>query len=132
MSSSRDGELSAREVLRQQVEQVFLLTGGELMDDDPDEPAYWNMRFWYEGVPDYFYEGRPDGEYRTVVRNNLFLSEETPEGWELVCSFRSSGEAECPCTWDDEEPYGQCALCEGGGIIYIGDGWEEAVFWREQ
>src|SRR5262245_19008898 len=115
---------------RQQVEWVFMLTGGEL-DDEP-----WNgFAYNYDGVPEYAasdFEDTFEYEYRTVIGS--FLYGGPPErivaaegAWELRATFVSSGEAECPLRREvvDEE---RCRLCdetrgEPHGYIYLGDGW---------
>jgi len=87
---------------------------------------------------------------RTALLDCVFGFPEAPEGWERIASFSSSGEASCwwcgPGTdWDgsDEQELARirepvtntcyrgnptCKLCEGGGYVYIGDGWHEVVY----
>lgn len=122
--------LQARETAleRERVEWVFGLTGGELNDSPWHEHAHW-----YDGVPDYLGQGDyPDlyasgVDYVTVVSDTTI---ESPPGWVVADDYTSSGEAECPCRHDDDMgnyPSADCALCEGGGYIYLGDGWRETV-----
>lgn len=123
---------------REQIEWVFMLTGGELND----EP--WNgFAYNYDGVPDWAasdFKDAFDSEYRTVV--GCFIYGGPPRQtidadgvWELRATFVSSGETECPMAPEavDNE---RCRLCdETTGqphrYIYLGDGWAEAVYRRE-
>lgn len=114
---TEDEQRAANE--RAQVEQVFGLTGGELMDvawvpldahphavgtverytDNP-----FTFTYWYQGVPDYLEgpEWHPtDATYRTVCANEMFG--QVPETvtddegtWKVVARYRTSGECECP------------------------------------
>lgn len=120
---------------REQIEWVFMLTGGELNDDS------WNgFAYNFDSVPDWAatdFKDRFDHPYRTVV--GCFLYGGPPEQivdadgvWELRATFVSSGEAECPLAPEvvDEE---RCRLCDEPrsqphGYIYLGDGWAEAVY----
>lgn len=109
---------------REQVEEVFGLTGGELADE-PWKPTdndgrEWTVTYWFDGPPEYAEADFADWSmttYRTAVRDEMFglmpdqLTDE--EGnWTRVASFRSSGETELP----------------DGSFAYIGDGWGEIVY----
>lgn len=77
--------------------------------------------------------GHHDREVRTAILDCLYGEPEPREGWERIASFTSSGEAECWWCGDgsgneDERP--NCPLCEGDGLIYLGDGWAEVVLRR--
>ncbi len=137
---------------RKQVEWVFGLTGGELHEPDSRFPHKWDhIRYWYEGPPDWTNRNELgltwDDDVRTIVACLLYGDLEVPEGWEEVTRFASSGETECPdcglsSEWN-ESPAQElarkktpltntgyrgnpdCPLCEGGGYIYIGEGWYE-------
>lgn len=114
----------------QQIAEVFGLTGGELSDTPWVEPDGFASYWWYEGVPEWAEEDHAvdSHEYRTSVRDIMFGTP-TPEGWEHVASYRSSGE--CECRHEDFGIAGQdCPLCEGDGFIYLGDGWAEVVYRR--
>jgi hypothetical protein len=125
---------------REQIEQVFSLTGGELMDV-AWVPQYMNGRvshqyltpvvftYWYQDVPEYVERSysdpiRPGGIYRTVVRNEMFgMVPETvtdDEGtWKVVARYSTSGECECPYQHDDDPPVPTkehpCPLCAADG-----------------
>ena len=115
---------TAKRIERESVSWVFGLTGGEL------EPKPWSRRaYWYEGAPEY--TGRDfDGlEIRTAIECRLFGADAAPRGWSEVASYRSSGESEClACDNGDDK----CKFCEGGGYIYLGEGWCEVVYRRKQ
>jgi hypothetical protein len=103
---------------REQVEQVFGLTGGELMDvawvpnyrTDGSAlvgTAQWSpftFTYWYQGVPDYVGESLQfpiSQTYRTVCEQELYGKvPETvtdDEGtWKVVARYSTSGECECP------------------------------------
>ena len=119
--------------------------------DGPDGIAYW-----YEGVPDYLSLDElglgHDDEVRTAIIDCLFGHPDPPDGWEQAASFTSSGERECwwcgsGTDWDGSieqdrareadplTPTGYrgnpaCKLCEGDGVVYLGDGWAEVVYRR--
>lgn len=128
-------EMTDSEVECMQVEWVFVLTSGELCE--PVEG--WPFAYWYEGPPkwcEHDFEDRYDCEYRTAIECRIFHNPDYhkgPEGWTEVACFVSSGETECPCRYDDGEedkPKPDCKLCDGGGYIYLGDGWCEVVYKR--
>lgn len=120
---------------RQEIEWVFMLTGGELND------APWGgFAYNYDGVPEWAasdFDDRFDHEYRTII--GCFVYGSPPEQivdaegvWELRATFASSGEAECPLRPEVVEDE-RCPLCdepsgEPHGYIYLGDGWAEAVY----
>ncbi len=123
--------------------------------DGPDGIAYW-----YDGVPEYASELRdaeqvecPDcqghgarddcpacegrgyrhHEVRTAIQDGLYGLPDPPKGWERIAAYSTSGETTCWCCGDgtgNEENRADCPLCEGDGIIYIGDGWHEVVYRR--
>ena len=116
------------------VEAVFGLTGGELEDGPcPINDGGRTHRYWYEGVPDYVRHEYRNERRRllTVAACELYGEVETPEGWERLASFSSSGETDCPWCGDgtgNEDGREDCPLCEGDGLLYLGDGWSEVVF----
>ena len=74
-----------------------------------------------------------DHEIRTAILHCLFGCPEAPDGWTRVASFGSSGEAECWWCAQGAGDGGQpedCKLCEGDGVVYIGEGWAEVVYRR--
>lgn len=120
------------DIEREQVEAVFCLSGGEL--DAPDDT--WGP-YHYDGQP-YYIPDPPDMwsesiAYRTIVACELYGAARIPVGWTRVDHWTSSGETECYCKDGCEEhelPFGPaqtCPLCDGGGFIYIGDGWREIL-----
>jgi hypothetical protein len=137
---------------QEQIMEVFRLTGGELADkplrylpvdgDDPEERRW--ARYFYDGAPPYIEWGlefKLGGTFLTIVTCELYGEMPkrimTSDGrvWRKVRTFRSSGEAECPCKGVDTEdlPKGTCPLCaakegEEHGMIYIGEGWAEVVY----
>ena len=121
---------------RERIACVFGLGGGELHVPHPEFRDEWDgpkgIAHWYEGVPDYATDLADLDDARTAILDCMFGVPEPPPGWKVVASFASSGEAECWCGEgggdDDRE---ECPLCEGDGIIYIGDGWREVVMVRE-
>jgi hypothetical protein len=124
---------------RERVACVFGLGGGELHQAHPDFPDEWDglIAYWYEGQP--HYAALPDlgldhdDEVRTAILDCLFGHPESPPGWRRVASFRSSGERECWWCGDgtgNEEHREHCRLCEGDGLIYLGEGWCEVVYAR--
>ena len=116
---------------------VFGLTGGELADKP------WSKRaWWYEGIPDYVGDDFPDRyssdvEYRTTLECCLYepaIEANAPRGWKFVRYYTTSGETDCGWCGDGTGNEGQrdkCKLCEGDGLIYIGDGWAEVVYSRK-
>jgi hypothetical protein len=125
-------KLSAAEIEKEQVEQVFMLGGGELNHEpwtvkvpEPgltSHPTYRPARgarmqsetfpYWYEGPPEYaeeFRGYRHEGTYRTVVADCLYglppVAVADRDGvWKRVAEFRSSGERECPWEGVDDIP----------------------------
>lgn len=85
----------------------------------------------YEGTPSYEQDPRDlyeEGvEYRTALTYEMFDRQDTPEGWERVARFNHSGETQCRC-----EGHADCPLCEGEGLVDIGDGWGETVYRRDR
>ena len=79
--------------------------------------------------------GHQDREVRTAILECLFGEPDAPEGWERIASFTSSGEAECwwcgPGTGNEDER-DECKLCEGDGLIYLGEGYAEVIFRRTE
>ena len=131
--------MTDEEIEREQIKAVFCLGGGEL----EDEP-WGDVQYWYEGCPSYLgtpdYTDRYSREYRTGVQCLLYAGElKAPEGWEIMSSYTTSGECECGCQHtvyqakldkgvSDDAPDPDCPVCEGDGLIYIGDGWAEVVY----
>ena len=130
---------------RERIACVFGLGGGELHVADERFTDEWDgangIAYWYEGVPDYATELKRLDEARTAILDCMYGFPEPPDGWEQVASFSSSGEAEC--WWcaagevgDDVDTGGNgaaktaCKLCDGDGIVYLGDGWCEVVYAR--
>ena len=71
-----------------------------------------------------------DPEVNSDGSIDIYFAPEAPEGWEQIASYGSSGEAECWCCGSDREEE-TCLLCEGDGIVYIGEGWAEVVYRRK-
>ncbi len=72
-------------------------------------------------------------EVRTAILDCLYGWPDPPEGWERLASFSTSGERGCWWCGDgtgNEDSRIECKLCEGDGLIYLGDGWCEVVFMR--
>lgn len=117
------------DIERQQIELVFCLGGGEL----DDEGAH-GFTYTYDGVPSYMTPPddlyAPGVTYWTAVYCELYGQAKTPEGHERIAHFTSSGETQCECGHDlsPDGPGQDCPLCEGDGLVYIGDGWREIVF----
>lgn len=77
--------------------------------------------------------GHDDREVRTAILECLYGEPEPPDGWERIASYSSSGEASCWWCGDgsgNEDERATCKLCEGDGLVYLGDGWAEMVFRR--
>ena len=129
------------DIEREQVACVFGLGGGELHVADDRFPDEWDglLAYWYDGVPEYVSASEPgidpDDDVRTAIHCCMFGYPDAPEGWVQVASFTSSGEREC--WWcaegagdgtGSEEARGDCQLCEGDGVVYLGEGWCEVVY----
>jgi hypothetical protein len=116
------------------VEAVFGLTGGELNDSPcPLDDGDHVHRYWYDGAPEYAASDYRNDSRRlvTLVACELWGEVKVDQGWDRVASFTSSGEAACPWCGDgtgNEEGREDCHLCEGDGLVYLGDGWREIVF----
>jgi len=137
-------------VARQQVEEVFGLTGGELSDAAwrvfDEAGAEREYAYSYDGPPVWAahdFADRHDAEYRTVIGCCLFgeppaTIDNEAGTWTRVAAYVSSGEAVCPLSQaDDCEARGErpCELCaasddEKHGHLYLGDGWCEVVYRR--
>lgn len=77
--------------------------------------------------------GLEDREVRTAIIDVLYGFPEPPDGWERIASFTSSGERECWWCGDgtgNEDERDDCQLCEGDGLVYLGDGMAEVVYRR--
>ena len=81
--------------------------------------------------------GHLDLEVRTVIMCCLFGHPTPPAGWTQAATYSSSGERECwSCTdrdndhEDGEDGSEGCKVCEGEGLVYLGDGWCEVVYRR--
>lgn len=121
-------KFTEQELERIEIENVFCLGGGELATEE-----WEGFRYWYEGAPEYATEYTHDFDhtYRTVLADCMFGAPDAPDGWEQVASYASSGEADCWWCGEgtgNEDQRKDCPLCEGGGYVYIGDGWAEVVF----
>ena len=125
------------------IAEVFGLTGGELADEVWTETAAHEVsgtlyevksHWWYEGVPAWAEADYVDSpyEYRTMVRDCLFGNPPARLSgkWEFVAAYQSSGETECHHR-DAGIADANCQLCEGDGFVYLGDGWAEVVYRRE-
>lgn len=143
---------------REQVQQVFGLTGGELMDVEWEthlphvETHSVTFTYWYHGVPEYVSESLQfpiSQTYRTVCESELYgmVPERVTDDegtWKVVARYSTSGEVECPCRNSDNPDAvsvdNPCPLCGADGTdaypitepvhgyIYIGDGWAEIVY----
>ncbi len=147
-------DASEKKIERMQFEYVFGLTGGELEDKAWSIDGH-DFAYWYEGVPDWMgrekCKDRYDSgiSYRTIVFWNSCpprLEDSDGTIW-VRCQYgMASGETECPghgqIVGDEEESLraqgttGPCPLCESPvgeehGMIYVGDGFGEAVYRRE-
>lgn len=109
--------------------------------------------YWYEGVPDYseIKEHTHNGSFLTIVNDSgSYGTAQLPRviyahgrRWRRVASYASSGEHDCPEgrdvtvgseMRDGEIPPELCPLCEAErgelhGCIYLGDGWQEVVYY---
>lgn len=117
---------------REQIEVVFGLLGGEL-EKKPWDGGRWDgdrFPWWYEGIPEYAkdepWHVKDLYEYATVICEEIDGERDTPEGWERVARYSSSGEADHPDLFsginvskDDPER-----------TIYLGVGWGETVYRR--
>ena len=140
---------------RQQWEEVFGLTGGELETKPWECVANYDgqghvsqRKYWYEGAPDYAErEYRNETrELRTVCTDSLVYGQ-PPSAlfdergmWSLIETWSSSGEVECPyCHAERDEQWAgidfhdNCPLCEcsreeGHGYVYLGDGCAELLY----
>lgn len=141
---------SSEQQEKEQVEAVFHLGGGELEDE-----SFAGYKYNYDGMPEYADIGEdPDYSYHTVIATGgglLSPPKKTLEDdgvvWELVETYTSSGETDCPVCgaggngveWWAEQfedahgraptPNDECGLCENlysemPGFVYIGDGYE--------
>jgi hypothetical protein len=130
-------------LLRDQIIEVFGLTGGELEDEPRTFTHGEKLRtyqFWYTGFPEYVERKKQnsfgDCDVITLIDNNIYakppqiLIDEGGRKWNLLDSFLSSGEVSCPFFTKK----GNCSLCENEHTeddvpyIYIGDGWAENVY----
>lgn len=124
--------MTDEELSRMEMEVVFRLESGELSDEfwplsDRPEDEDRGFAYWYEGIPHYAmrdYPDRFDAIYRTAIAFELFGRAKTPEGWERVSSYSSSGGGPCWCGENNPD----CPLCEGQGEVFVGDGWHEVVY----
>jgi len=129
---------SEAEQERQQVEDVFLLGGGELEDE-----SFAGYQYNYSGVPDYassdfpgvYDSGDDQHQYHTVIvtgggylpNPKKTLTDKDGVTWELVKTYTSSGETDCGVCGRGtdafetgfQEAYGrragpgdECGLCE--------------------
>lgn len=134
--------MTEEEIEREKMEWIF---GEELHEPGERWKDEWDgvFAYWYEGAPDYApeYNRDFDREYRTAILNEVYGIAETPEGWERLASWSSSGERECPYQGQEElQGATQCYLCEepvgldgqhpNEGWLYIGEGWGEVLYRR--
>lgn len=114
-----------KQVERAQVETVFGLGGGEL------ETKPWSGRqYWYHGAPHYADNKFGSAEVRTAIECLLFGQAKAPRGWAEVECYRTSGEAECWACYETGDK--SCRVCDGDGLVYLGDGWCEVVYCRRK
>jgi hypothetical protein len=130
--------MTEEQIERQQVEEVFLLTGGELEDrplefrDEDGNDRKW--RYHYDGLPEYANEDFPDRHengvyYCTLVEIGCDYGSSAPERmtfadgdvWSKVESYANSGERECSLGPSgmgetvgegETEEMDRCPLCE--------------------
>lgn len=132
---------------REQVQALFGLGGGELMDE-----PWLGHAYWYEEAPEWDHDFREEGDYqyRTGIewgysKKNEVQTDEDGVEWEVVKSYRPPTEVDC---WDCgagtgnwwpenfEQEYGrapgpgdECGLCETEfegmpGVVYDGEAHE--------
>lgn len=147
--------MDPKQILRQQIEAVFRLGGGELDDSllvyTADGGPEQTFRWHYEGVPGYASEDHPDQEtlsdgsnrfeFFTAIVGGLSPNPQkirlfgNDKPYELVALYSSSGETECPAKDCEKDPFpnADCPLCdcEAGDphdFVYLGPDWGEAVY----
>ena len=146
-TEEKDEATLRREELELECERAKVLTREDSYDlhawDSADPQV--GPAIWMEGVPDWIEQkelsdtrfdkrcGWDDTHvYRTAWVCELFGEEETPPGWERVESYTHSGETECYCRDSDEATaeggVPGCTLCEGDGLIYVGEGYREVIY----
>ena len=122
---------------RERIACVFGLGGCELHEADGRLPDEWDgpggIAYWYDGAPAYAAELGDLDEARTAILDCLFGFPDPPPGWQRVASFSSSGERECWWCGNGTGNEGErdaCKLCEGDGLVHLGEGWCEVVLAR--
>lgn len=147
MMDEKEVMMDEKAIERAQIECVFSLGGGELHVPHPEFQDEWDgiFAYWYDGYPEYVSSDDNDWYeqldrthvFRTAIVCELFGQAKTPEGWERVGSFTSSGERECSWRTAEDLEYERCPLCEekiknkkhpDEGFVYLGDGWYEVVY----
>jgi len=119
-------DVTEEELDKERIECVFCV---ELIEE-----SWKGFAYWYEGLPDYIRDPHDGYVYRTVIIQELWGKVATPEGWERHDAYTSSGEGECRWCGDGTEYHSEhdghdpgCELCEGDGLVYLGNGWREVV-----
>lgn len=67
-----------------------------------------------------------DPDAITLLQNGIYTFPRLPVGWVEHSHHMTSGERECFCATDDG-PDPDCELCEGDGLVYLGEGWAERI-----
>ena len=127
-------------VSKHEIECVFSLGGGELGVGSQCHDVWAGRAYWYDEQPNYVSLADAEGkaaelmgacgedeafEIRTAIECRLYGSDSEPAdaGWIELFTFSSSGE-----TVDEFEDENGVEVRD---VIYIGDGWVEAVYARK-
>lgn len=121
----------------QHVEQLRVITGRDYDSYARQDERFGEHLFWDEDAPEWHAVDH-DYAYRTVVAYELF-EVATPEGWERDATY-DLGKGECWCVGDPHKSSGDteagpdsaCGVCEGDGLVWLGDGWREVVYRRHE
>lgn len=74
------------------------------------------------------HEKSADPEVVVVVHNGVYGLPKLPVVYREHSRYTVSGEAECYCdSEEEEEEEEKCELCEGEGLVYIGEGWTQRI-----
>lgn len=109
--------------------------------------SWGDIEFWYEGTPKLWSGEKGDPEYRTILWDARFEGLPEIPGWNIVGHYPMRETAPCRMTGDvtrrqavlgPKYPRGKaafCPLCESRlgsrhGAIYIGQGWTQGVYRR--